>query len=142
MDKQSFSDEQILKVLLLEAKKRRKLNNSELKYDSKFTLPSDNRCKEIIAYLSNKKYVNQMLLPIQDGNVTRYQFINAGLSPNGEDYLADLINTFEKKKKEERKEIRRDIKRDLISALIGAILTIATQFLLKLLGLLNFSIPN
>lgn len=136
MEEQLFSDEQILKVMLLEAKKRRKLSNTENKYDSKFTPPSDNRCEEIMTYLSNKKYIRQMLLPNKDGDMTIYQFINAGLTPNGEDYLADLIDSFEKKKKEERKEIRRDIKRDVISALIGAILTLLTQYLLKLLGIL------
>lgn len=111
MSEQNYTNRQLLKVMLEVAKRVRTLNPIEENYFRTIDNLSDNRKKEIIRFMENKKWIKShshfFNQPQNGSNTSTIIFPvllseGEGLSEKGEDKLKDIINLFEESKKAER----------------------------------------
>ena len=111
MSEQNYTNRQLLKVMLEVAKRVRTLNPIEENYFRTIDNLSDNRKKEIIRFMENKKWIkshSHFFNQPQNGSNTStiiFPMLSSegeGLSEKGEDKLKDIIHLLEESKKAER----------------------------------------
>lgn len=103
MAEQKYSNEQLLKVMLDVAQRKRALTNIEKKYYSSFDSPSESLKSEIIREMTNKGWICTHI--VQFDNRQTFPYISTkeeGLSKVGEDKLKDLLFKFKEKSIEKR----------------------------------------
>lgn len=129
-----FPKEQIIKVMLQVASRNRKLTKLESKYDKKFKDVSEHRQSEIISYLESNHLIHQVPVFIESPDpvtIKIFPFSSSdgeGLSPNGEDELRDLIDSFEQDRVYKRRKT-------LSYVIISIFIALVIAFLKGCLGL-------
>lgn len=105
-----FPKEQVIKIMLQVAKRKRELTKLERKYDKKIKDVGDYRTKEIMSLLNSKLWISQtpVFIPSPDPtSVKMFPFNSSdgeGLSPKGDAILLDLIESFERDRIGKRKD--------------------------------------